>query len=706
MSSLIDRVRQANAPAPADDSVLFRLATTVAVLTGVVAAESVGELSALVAGAAGAAVVAGMVFSYLVRRRPWQWLKAGLALAVIVVFAIFVNQIFGAAGSGQLSSIEVPLAGLFTWVQVIHAFDVPARRDLLFSLAAGGALITIAGAQASSGTFVAYVGVWLAATLIGLSCSWHSMVGERRLAPPVVLASSLLVVLAVALGLLVVLPQPRAVQGLTLPSSLTSYLPINGDGLVSGSGAHPTAPARETKPGGRIGVGGYLGFGGPLDTAVRGALGDTVVMRVRAERPGYFLGMTYDTWSGQSWTQSRHDRGLTKLTGGSPFDIPGAGNGAYTTDIQTFYVEQPLPNLLFGTSQPAQVYFPTRTLVVGNDGSLRATVAITPGTVYTVVSEDDEETPAELAREPRSIPAAERALPEVHDALQLPHPYPRVEALARSIVRRAHARSTVAIVEALEHWIGRHTRYSTAIPPLAPGQDAVDEFLFGNRQGYCEQISTALAVMLRTLGIPAREAVGYVPGPFDPLSGLYAIEARDAHAWVQVYFPDAGWQSFDPTADVPLAPANPGTVLLHDLWHHLAKLPWTPIGSAGAVGAVGYASVELERRRRRRPPTWAGRTAWRLERLGRRAGVPREPTETAAEYGARLATSARAPSAAILAELLEERCYGPAPPTAGPLSHGDAELAERAFAELRRSARRRRRAAGSPAQASSSIASS
>ena len=69
---------------------------------------------------------------------------------------------------------------------------------------------------------------------------------------------------------------------------------------------------------------------------------------------------------------------------------------------------------------------------------------------------------------------------------------------------------------ALEAWMGRHVRYSTDIPPLLPGQDAVNQFLFGTRVGYCEQISTALAVMLRTLGVPTREAIGYVPGPSTP----------------------------------------------------------------------------------------------------------------------------------------------------------------------------------------------
>ncbi|MST35258.1 transglutaminase domain-containing protein, partial [Acidimicrobiaceae bacterium USS-CC1] len=159
---------------------------------------------------------------------------------------------------------------------------------------------------------------------------------------------------------------------------------------------------------------------------------------------------------------------------------------------------------------------------------------------------------------------------------QLPRPYRRAAALARAVT--AGRRSTYGRVEALIGWLGAHTRYSTAIPPLPPGADTVDEFLFGNRVGYCEQISTALAVMLRSLGVPAREAVGYVPGPYDPVTGLYTVEADDAHAWVQVWFPRYGWQSFDPTASVPAANPDPGAVALADVGRALGRVPLLPAG--------------------------------------------------------------------------------------------------------------------------------
>ncbi len=681
-TGFVEAIRRANTPPPADDSILFRLATTVAVLTGIAAAESVGELSIGLAAAAISAISAGMLFSYLTRHRPWQWLKVVLAVVVIAVFAIFVNEIFGAAQTGELSSIEVPLAGLFTWVQVVHAFDVPARRDLLFSLAAGGALVTIAGAQASSPAFVAFVAVWLVATVVGLGCSWKSMMGDRGAPSTASLAGALALVLCIALALLVVLPQPRAAQGLFLPSALSSYLPL-GSSAGSGPGSlHQSEPSHLGEPGGHAGVSGYVGFAGAFNTADRGSLGNTVIMRVRADRPGYFLGMTYDTWSGQVWSETRLDRRSRTVHGPSPFAVPSTDvNGRRgPLNIQTFYVEQPLPSLIFSTAQPTEVYIAAKSLVVSNNAELRSTAPMTPGTVYTVISQDDEVSPSTLATDRAPIPASLASSPEMRNALQLPHSYTRVRRLARSIVRRAHASSREGIVAALEAWMGSHTRYSTDIPPLAPGEDAVNEFLFGNRLGYCEQISTSLTVMLRTLGIPAREAVGYVPGPFDPFSGLYEIQAKDAHAWVQVYFPGYGWQSFDPTTDVPLAPENPGTVLLHDLWGYVARLPWAPIGSAGGAVLLAYGGVATVRRRRRRPREWAGIMAMRIERIGSRAGFPRSVTETLGEYATRLGHVLGSKDLARVALLIEHCAYRSAwstsaePPSARDRSRAAAVL--------------------------------
>ena len=221
-------------------------------------------------------------------------------------------------------------------------------------------------------------------------------------------------------------------------------------------------------------------------------------------------------------------------------------------------------------------------------------------------------------------------------------------------------------MQALIGWIGAHTHYSQDIPPLPAGSDTVDEFLFGNRTGFCEQISTSLAVMLRSLGIPAREAVGYVPGGFDPITDLYQVHADDAHAWVQVWFPGYGWQNFDPTAVVPSAPPSPGATALHDLGSGLRRLPLLPVVALMLAGGLAVAVV---RWRRVRPTTWAGRLARALERAGRRAGERRRPAETLATYAARL--DARAgpdvTTCRRLAAAAEASAYGGHdPPRRGP----------------------------------------
>jgi len=676
---------------------LFRLSTLVAVLSGVVACAYVGEISALVAVVASVGIAVGMTFSSMTRQHPWPGVKLLLAVAVVGVFVEFVVQIFGAAHTGELSSIEVPLASLFTWVQVVHAFDVPARRDLLFSVAAAAALVTVASAQAVSVGFLGFVAIWFVASIVGLACSWRSMAGGRWRLPAGGLLGATMLIVTIALLLEVVLPLPRASQQITLPSALTSYLPLGTGGGLTQGGSHPAEPAQAGRPGGAIGIGGFVGMAGPLDTAVRASLGNEVVMRVRAGRPGYFLGSTYDRWNGQSWTEVCPAGSSSEtLESGSPFQLPSVSGGAVQPNIQTFYVEQNLPNLLFGTSVPQQIYFPAHGLIVACDHSLRSTIAMTAGTVYTVVSSDDETPISQLIHDDRPEPDG----PAMSSYLQLPHPYPRVEGLARSIVRSAHATSVAADVLALEGWMGRHTRYSTDIPPLPPGQDAVDEFLFGNRTGYCEQISTALAVMLRTLGIPAREATGYIPGSFDPLSDLYTIEAKDAHAWVQVYVPGHDWQSFDPTAFVPLAPPNPGAVLLSDIGHGLERLPWIPLGSTGFVAAAATLAWFLVRRRRRRPLTWAGLVALGLERAGSGAGLDRRPAETLGEYAQRLAGAAARnghppmPEVNEAVRVVEESAYGQAAGVSPPPQSQAA--AEHVLQDLARSLGRRRRLGSQP----------
>ena len=651
MSNVLDAVRRANRPGPPEHSVILRVACAGAVVVGIAACRAEGELSWPVALVTVALVVTGMTLSYATRQRPMPWIKPILAAAAVIAFVWFFRQLTGQVVY-DVSTVEDPLAVLFVWVQVAHAFDVPARRDLAFSLAGSASLMAVAAAQAIDVGFGLYVLLWLGFGLTGLVSMWSSASQGGRVGSGGLLAT-MAAVLGASTVILVLLPAPHVAGRIDFPSAAGSGPALPVPGSLAGDG-RVAQLAQPGSPAGRTRVGGYLGFANRLDTALRGQLADTVVMRVRAQRPSFWVGETFDQWDGADWKGAPEKGSPQELTSGSPFALPGTTalpSGA-NSDLQTFYIVQSSPNLVFHADDARQVWFPTHELYSSNDDAIVSPIALGPGAIYTVESVVDTPSAAQLrtAPGPNADPAG-----LLERELQLPHAYTRAEDLALKVT--APSTDTYDKVQDLIAWIGAHTRYSTDIPPLAPGQDTVDQFLFGNRTGFCEQISTALAVMLRSIGIPAREAVGYVPGPYNPITDLYDVQARDAHAWVQVWFPGYGWQSFDPTAVVPLANPSPADALAHDTVHALARVPWVIVL---IVALVLLGSATVVRRVRRRPRTWAEQAARAMEAAGRRAGVTRLVGQTLSEYAAALDALAGDPSGTwrALAAVVEASAYG------------------------------------------------
>ena len=135
--------------------------------------------------------------------------------------------------------------------------------------------------------------------------------------------------------------------------------------------------------------------------------------------------------------------------------------------------------------------------------------------------------------------------------LQLPGDLPeRVSELAGRLTSTADTPLDKA--RAIETYLrGESFTYSQDIEAPPTGSDGVDHFLFETRTGYSDYFASSMAVMLRSVGVPARLAAGYAPGEFDEASGLNAVRDSDSHAWVQVYFPEFGWIDFEPTPAWP-----------------------------------------------------------------------------------------------------------------------------------------------------------
>jgi transglutaminase-like putative cysteine protease len=133
-------------------------------------------------------------------------------------------------------------------------------------------------------------------------------------------------------------------------------------------------------------------------------------------------------------------------------------------------------------------------------------------------------------------------------ALRLPPGFnPRAAALGRTL-RQRFTDDRALMKEALSMFRNEAYYYTLEPPPV--GEHSVDDFLFVTRRGFCEHYASAFAVLMRAAGIPARIVTGYLGGETNPLGDYMIVRQSDAHAWTEVWFPDAGWIRVDPTAAV------------------------------------------------------------------------------------------------------------------------------------------------------------
>ncbi len=163
------------------------------------------------------------------------------------------------------------------------------------------------------------------------------------------------------------------------------------------------------------------------------------------------------------------------------------------------------------------------------------------GDAYTFVSAATKASIQDLENASADYP------PEVVDKfLQIPPEFsPRVRGLAQELT--AASVTPYEKAKAIETYL-RTLPYDDAIAAPPAGVDPLEYFLFDIKRGYCDYYATAMAMMLRTVGVPARTASGYAEGLFDEESQSYFITQRDAHTWVEVFFPEYGWIEFEPTA--------------------------------------------------------------------------------------------------------------------------------------------------------------
>jgi transglutaminase-like putative cysteine protease len=213
---------------------------------------------------------------------------------------------------------------------------------------------------------------------------------------------------------------------------------------------------------------------------------------------------------------------------------------------------------------------------------------------------------------------------------------------------------------AVQSWLQVHTEYDLGIPPDPEGVDAVDHFLFETRRGFCEHIASAMVLLLRAAGVPARFVVGFGPGDRNPLTGYFDVRESDAHAWVEVVYPGIGWMPYDPTFGVPNAnPSAASRFIAPEVFRAVGRwlstaipqpvreaasstlhaLGRNPLPLVAAIALVLMAALLRSARRRRRgrpiPPVGAAAAfavlAEALAATGRTRPAHRTPSEFLSE---------------------------------------------------------------------------
>lgn len=605
---------------------------------------------------------------------PPGWVRAVAGVGALGAVAV----VAASAGSldGLLAVLRGPLPQLLVVLVVLHGIECRDRRTVRVGLAVSAVIVMYAAGFRVDRTLGVWLAGWalcVAVALIELSRPTGAVPGTgRRLVPGAGWARPGLGLGAVAvlmLALLAVVPVPGGPARLTLPTLIDEHLPVGAPGALAG----PDGTVRATGDVGdgdrsRISPSDYAGFAESLDTNVRGELGDTVIMRVRAAQPDFWRGQTFAAFDGRVW-HADDSRGIA--LGGPNIDVPpafgdpaGAASGRFDLEpepfTQTFFVEQDLPNLLYHAYQPDELVVDAD-VWVRPDGALRSTTVLPAGSVYTVVSERRPVTADWLRRvgdvATRLTPLGREAMDRYLDVPASTSPETR--ALADDIAADVAARlgtsfTTYDLVRAYEAWIDANVAYDLDGPLPAEGTDAVHDLLFGSRRGFCEQIASALVVMLRTQGVPARLATGYAAGRRDPVAGVWEVRASDAHAWTEVWFPEIGWQAFDPTAGVPLAgDADVGTIglgVLRGLAAHPGLLVLALAGPLAASVLIRLA-IEVVRRRRR------GRWGLLQDRYTRLAGAA--PGATNLDRAARWTATDDAELARLVAERLDAVAFDP-----------------------------------------------
>jgi hypothetical protein len=603
--------------------------------------------------------IVGHVLSLLLRRArvPMET----LFYPVMVLGAAVVVQLL-LAGS-PLVGMDAPLAGmdlamgtatLVGALAVLRTFTLLTDSSLIFSPVPGITMLALVGSTNPNAEVPIFFGLLVlgALFLTGYEAHLRRIRRTGRKASPLVL--HLLTAWSATLGVaLLALLFPLLLQPILGPLSPFSLPAVNRlQNLVNFAQSSSSKQAA-------VGA-------GPIN------LSPTPIYNVYSRQGGLLRTEVLTRYTGRSWTagmmvenEQLESREISKLREPLPagdqinysqpfyrFEFPRDPDLQPGVPTQT--VHQTIETLgMVRDGVPAfgrirELVYPRKRVNLQTNGAVSGAGHLGVGRVFQVVSEIPQHSPEAL----RSAPPVDPIEFPEPETLELPNSTLRVQNLARSITR--NARTPYDKVSAIMEYLEKTCTYTLQEEPTPPGEDAAEYYLFETKRGACGLASTAVAVMCRAVGVPARVAMGYVAEePLENAPG-WRIRQEHGHMWVEAFFPGHGWVDFNPAPPFSSIRDNP----LQIAWYRLtgllrnvggggldAVLLLTALFStAGLVGYAGWKQVgawTARRNRKRRleeDSPGAAVTfvyAEALRHLGRR-GWERQTAETPTEFLERL----------------------------------------------------------------------
>lgn len=273
---------------------------------------------------------------------------------------------------------------------------------------------------------------------------------------------------------------------------------------------------------------------------------DQVDFTILSPQPSYWRINVYDTYTSQGWTNRPVTDNL--LATGIPWEnvdaIVGAETITYTvvTNIKTDAL------LTAGNFVSSD----TSVLVGAIDGdviSVTTPRVLSPGEQYTVTSSIASPSSEALALVSEGYPSS-----VAFQYTRLPADFPsEIKSLSKEITK--DATTPYQKVTAIDNYLSQFP-YSQEIEAPPEDADGVQYFLYNQKSGFCLYFASAMVVMLRSVDVPARLAVGYVPGEFGQEEGEYILRNKHYHAWPQVYFNGYGWVDIEATPSSGGSPVN------------------------------------------------------------------------------------------------------------------------------------------------------